>query len=567
MNNYLEVLDFKNSKKTKKNKIINIKYLFNFNFFQFQDYLEYQCYIKDLELNSFKSEYDQIFQQVKSIKKNDKLNLLIVGNDFNRFNFDEDKNLNLFFDQINQQLSQLIILKKNNPKLEIIYFNFPKFNFLISNYENTLQLNKRISFFNSNIEKRCIDNKIYLFDYCDTICKVGQEEFYNQKNFFFSKSLISEKGSNYLAKEISKLVRSLFFVRKKCLILDLDNTLWGGILGEDGPNGIKVANSYEGEKFISFQKYIKKLSSVGIILAICTKNNLKDVEDCFKQNKDLFLKLEDFSIIKANWQPKYESVNEIAKELNISKDSLVFMDDSKFEREQMKNYNPNVCVIETPEDPIDYIKAIDDTGFFYLNTNLTKEDLKKKNQYYIIKKADLLKKSSVNIDDYLKRLNMTLTISKVSNTNFTRCVQMLNKTNQFNFTTQRYTDATFKKYLESNKIKTLVISLKDKFGDHGITGLLTAKITTDSLILDNFLISCRILGRKVEDYIIYEALNIAIKYKLKYLVGVYKKTAKNMQCENFYIRKKFLKKSNAQYFLNTNNAKLNKLNLFRVIKK
>ena len=567
MNNNLEVLNFKNSKNTKKNKIINIKYLFNFNFFQFQDYLEYQCYIKDLELNSFKSEYDQIFQQIKNIKKNDKLNLLIVGNDFNRFNFDEYKNLNLFFDQIDQQLSQLIILKKNNPKLEIIYFNFPKFNFLISNYENTLQINKRISFFNLNIEKRCIDNKIYLFDYCDTICKVGQEEFYNQKNFFFSKSLISEKGSNYLAKEISKLVRSLFLVRKKCLILDLDNTLWGGILGEDGPNGIKVANSYEGEKFISFQKYVKKLSSVGIILAICTKNNLKDVEDCFKQNKDLFLKLKDFSIIKANWQPKYESVNEIAKELNINKDSLVFMDDSKFEREQMKNYNPNVCVIETPDDPKDYIKAIDDTGFFYLNTNLTKEDLKKKNHYSIIKKAEVLKKSSTNIDDYLKRLNMTLTISKVNNTNFTRCVQMLNKTNQFNFTTQRFTDATFKKYLESNKIKTLVISLKDKFGDHGITGLLTAKITTDSLILDNFLISCRILGRKVEDYIVYEALNIAIKYKLKYLVGVYKKTTKNMQCENFYITKKFLKKNNSQYFLNTNNAKLKKLNFFRVIKK
>lgn len=567
MNNYLEVLNFKNSNKKKKKKIINVKYLFNFNFFQFQDYLEYQCYKKDLELNSFKSEYDQIFQQIKSIKKNDKLNLLIVGNDFNRFNFDEEKNLNLFFDQINQQLSQLIVLKKNNPKLEIIYFNFPKFNFLINNCENIFQINKRISSFNLNIEKRCIDNKIYLFDYCDTICKVGQEEFYNQKNFFFSKSLMSEKGSNYLAKEVSKLVRSLFFVRKKCLILDLDNTLWGGILGEDGPNGIKVANSYEGEKFISFQKYVKKLSSLGIILAICTKNNLKDVEDCFKQNKDLFLKLKDFSIIKANWQPKYESINEIAKELNINKDSLVFMDDSKFEREQMKNYNPNVCVIETPEDPKDYIKAIDDTGFFYLNTNLTKEDLKKKNQYYIIKKAEVLKKSSANIDDYLKRLNMTLTISKVNNTNFTRCVQMLNKTNQFNFTTQRFTDATFKKYLENNKLKTLVISLKDKFGDHGITGLLTAKITTDSLILDNFLISCRILGRKVEDYIVYEALNIAKKYKLKYLVGVYKKTTKNIQCENFYTRKKFLKKNSTQYFLNTNNAKLKKLNFFRVIKK
>ena len=567
MNSYLEVLDFKNLKKNNNNKKINVKYLFNFNFFQFQDYLEYQCYKKDLELNSFKSEYDQIFQQIKGIKKNDKLNLLIVGNDFNRFEFDEDKNLNLFFDQINQQLSELIILKKNNPKLEIIYFNFPQFSHLISNYENTIKINKKISYFNFDIKKICIDNKIYLFDYCATICKVGQEEFYDQKNFFFSKSLISEKGSNYLSKEISKLVRSIFFVRKKCLILDLDNTLWGGILGEDGPNEIKVGNSYEGEKFKNFQKYVKKLSSIGVILAICSKNNLKDVKDCFDQNKNLFLKLKDFSIIKANWYPKYKNINEIAKELNISKDSLVFMDDSKFEREQMKNFNPGVCVIETPKDPKDYIKAIEDTGFFYLNSNLTKEDLKKRNQYYIIKNAEVLKKSSENIDEYLKKLNMILTISKVNNLNFTRCVQMLNKTNQFNFTTQRFTDATFKKYLENDKIKTLVISLKDKFGDHGITGLLTAKITKDSLILDNFLLSCRILGRKVEDCIIYEALNTAIKHKLKYLEGVYKKTTKNTQCKNFYIRNGFIKKSNTQYILNTNNAKFKKLNFFNVIKK
>jgi FkbH-like protein len=492
--------------------------------------------------------------------------LLIVGNDFNKFDFDVDKNLNLFFDQINEQLNQLIILKKNNPKLEIIYFNFPKFNYLIDNYESTFKTDKKINYFNFNLEKNCIYNKIYLFNYYATICKVGQEEFYTQKNFFSSKSLISEKGNNYLSKEISKLVRSIFFVRKKCLILDLDNTLWGGILGEDGPNEIKVGNSYEGEKFKNFQKYVKKLSSLGVILAICSKNNLKDVEDCFDQNKNLFLKLKDFSIIKANWRPKYENINEIAKELNINKDSLVFMDDSKFEREQMKNFNPDVCVIETPKDPKDYIKAIDDTGFFYLNSNLTKEDLKKRNQYYIMKKADVLKKSSKNIDEYLKKLNMTLTISKVNNVNFTRCVQMLNKTNQFNFTTQRFTDATFKKYLENDKIKTMVISLKDKFGDHGITGLLTAKITKVSLILDNFLLSCRILGRKVEDCIIYEALNTAIKYKLKYLVGVYKKTTKNIQCENFYIRNGFIKKSNTQYILNTNNAKFKKLNFFNVIK-
>ena len=564
MNSYFDIIEFKNSKKKKGKKKLNIKYLFNFNYFQFQDYLEYNCYSKDISVNSLKSEYDQIFQQIKSIKKNDKIDLLIVGNDFNSFNFDTEKNLKLYFDQILQQINQLNILKKQNQKLEIIYFNFPKFYYQVHNYENVLKTNKEISDFNLYLKKKCSEYKIYLFDYNHLISVSGQENFYSQKNFFLSKSLISENGNNFLSKELSKLIRSIFFVRKKCLVLDLDNTLWGGILGEDGIHGIKVANSFEGEKFLNFQKYIKKLNSIGVILSISSKNNLEDVKDCFKKNHQLFLSLKDFSTIKANWRPKYENINQIANELNIGKDSIVFMDDSKFEREQMKKYNPDISVIETPLDPALYINAIDDTGFFYLNTKLTKEDLKKQNQYKIIQKAEILKKSSANVDDYLKRLDMVLTITNVNNDNFSRCVQMLNKTNQFNFTTQRYTESSFEKYLRNKKIKTIVVSLSDKFGNHGITGLLTAKIIKDTLMIENFLMSCRILGRKVEDQIIYEALSIGTKHKLKYLVGIYIKTQKNSQCKNFYSDRNFIKKGNQKYVINVKNSKLKKINFFKL---
>ena len=314
----------------------------------------------------------------------------------------------------------------------------------------------------------------------------------------------------------------------------------------------------------NFQKYIKQLSSIGVILAIASKNNLEDVKECFEKNDQLFLKLKDFSIIKANWSPKYENINQIAKELNIGKDSMVFIDDSKFEREQMKKYNPDISVIETPPDPALYIDAIDETGYFYLNAQLTKEDLKKQNQYKIIQKAEALKKTSTNIDDYLKQLDMTLTITKVNKSNFSRCVQMLNKTNQFNFTTKRYTESSFEKYLENKKIKTIVFSLSDKFGDHGITGLLTAKINKDTLVIDNFLMSCRILGRRVEDQIIYEALKIAIKFKLKFLVGYYIKTQKNIQCKNFYVERNFIKTGNQKYVMNIKNSKLKKMNFFKL---
>ena len=566
MSSYLDVIEFNNSKKkkNKKNKKINVKYLFNFNYFQLQEYLEYNCYLKEINVNSLKSEYDQIFQQIKNIEKNDKIDLLIVGNDFNSFDFEAEKNIKLYFDQILQQINQLSILKKQNPKLEIIFFNFPKFYSRVSNYANIYKLDKEINYFNLSLKSKCDENKIYLFNYNHLISTFGQKNFYSQKNFFLSKSLISENGNDFLSKELSKLVRSIYYIRKKCLVLDLDNTLWGGILGEDGIHGIKVANSFEGEKFLNFQKYIKQLSSIGVILAIASKNNLEDVKECFEKNDQLFLKLKDFSIIKANWSPKYENINQIAKELNIGKDSMVFIDDSKFEREQMKKYNPDISVIETPPDPALYIDAIDETGYFYLNAQLTREDLKKQNQYKIIQKAEALKKTSTNIDDYLKQLDMTLTITKVNKSNFSRCVQMLNKTNQFNFTTKRYTESSFEKYLENKKIKTIVFSLSDKFGDHGITGLLTAKIIKDALVIDNFLMSCRILGRRVEDQIIYEAFKIAIKYKLKFLVGYYIKTQKNIQCKNFYVERNFTKTGNKKYVMNIKNSKLKKMNFFKL---
>ena len=415
--------------------------------------------------------------------------------------------------------------------------------------------------------KKCEQNKIYLFDYNSLIIKFGQNNFYSKKNYYLSKSLISEGGCNCLSKEISKLISSIYLVRKKCLVLDLDNTLWGGILGEDGVYGIKISNSYEGEKFLKFQKYIKDLSKSGVILAISSKNNLSDVEECFKKNKNLILKLEDFSSIRVNWEPKYLNLNSISKELNIGKDSMVFFDDSKFEREQMKKYNPLINVIDTPIDPENYISAIDDTAYFYVNKSLTNEDLKKVDQYKILQKAKNLKQTTKNIDNYLEQLNMKLTFSSVNKLNFGRCVQMLNKTNQFNFTTRRYSESSFKKYLNNSKIISLVVKVEDKFGDHGITGLLTAKKENDTLIIENFLLSCRILGRKIENQILYQLYKISIQQKIKYVIGIYKKTKKNSQCKDFYKINKFEKKIDNKFVLNLKKNKIKNTNLFKILKK
>ena len=226
-------------------------------------------------------------------------------------------------------------------------------------------------------------------------------------------------------------------------------------------------------------------------------------------------------------------------------DSMVNM-----EGEQMKKFIPEVEVIDVPNEPDKFVSTLENSGVFFNNNSLTKEDYKKKTQYEIRQKAENLKKNFNSIDEYLKQLRMKISFNKVNNKNIERCVQMLNKTNQFNFTTRRYSMATFKEYISDSKIVSLVVSVEDKLGDYGITGLLTASKNKKTLSIDNFLLSCRILGRKIEDQIINKVIDIASKKKLEFIEGIYIKTLKNSQCENFYINKNFKKINKKKYIFN-----------------
>ena len=559
---YNEIIESNNNTKLKKKinyfKKKKIKCLLNFNSFQLQAYIEFYSKKKNI-LNSYvDSDFDQIYQQINKIKKKDKIDILIVGNDFNLIYENRKFDIKNFVSQVHNQISLLSDLKKKIPQLEVIFFNFP-----YSFYENFVSEHKQIkrniiNKLNIDLQNVCKKKNIHLFDYNSSILEVGQNNFYSYKNYFVSKSIISEKGCDAVSSEISKIIRSITFVKKKCLVLDLDNTLWGGILGEDGIHGIKISNSYEGDKYSKFQRYIKNLSNEGIILAIASKNNFLDVKKCFDKNKDLILKLNDFSSVKANWKPKYQNINEIASELNIGKDSIVFFDDSKFERDQMEKFNPEINIISVPDSADGYIDSIENTAFFYSSAELTKEDLKKKKQYYLAYKAKSLKLKFKGDDteNYLKSLKMKLFVNEINNSNFSRCVQMLNKTNQFNFTTNRYTETTLRNYLKKNEILSYVLRLQDKFGDHGITGLITARILRDECVIDNFLLSCRILGRNVEETAINSLMIDLKKIKINKLIGIFKKTEKNSQCSDFYKKLNFKKISKEKFSIN-----LSKLNI------
>ena len=275
------------------------------------------------------------------------------------------------------------------------------------------------------------------------------------------------------------------------------------------------------------------------------------------------MKFEDFSSVKINWDAKYININKIAKELNIGKDSIVFFDDSDFEREQMKKFNPSVNVIETPKDPEYFIQAIENSGFFHQYT-LTNEDKRKKYQYEILKKAHNFKSSMKNIDEFLINLSMKLEISNINKFNFDRSVQLTNKTNQFNLTTKRYNNSELESFLKSNDQISLVARLKDKFGDHGITALAMAKKKNKKIwTIDTFLLSCRILGRKVENILLYELLKKLKQKKANFIEGIYIKTNKNQQCKDFFVNNSFIKKNN-HYLFNLSNLKKVKNNFFKV---
>jgi FkbH-like protein len=274
-------------------------------------------------------------------------------------------------------------------------------------------------------------------------------------------------------------------------------------------------------------------------LAIASKNNLEDVKECFNKNKNMILRLDDFTSYRINWAEKYHNINEIASELNIGKESIVFFDDSKFERDQMKKMSPEINVIEVPDDPSNFIESIDDTAFFKSCKTLN-EDLNKKKQYQIISKFNNIKAKFKNTNFFLKSLKMKLSISRINKSNFDRCVQMSNKTNQFNLTNLRFTETSLKNYLKKNNTVSLVGNLKDKFGDHGITCMAIARKSNDKYIIDSFLLSCRIFGRKVENALLMELIN-KIKNKTTRIEGIFNKSKKNKEFERFFVDNNFLR--------------------------
>jgi FkbH-like protein len=369
---------------------------------------------------------------------------------------------------------------------------------------------------------------------------------------------LSFEAITYLCKNIINIIKSIFGKNKKCIILDLDNTLWGGVIGDDGINNIAIGTETAiGEAYTEFQKYIKELRNIGITLAIASKNE----EDIAKKGlnlSDMILKEKDFYSIKTNWNPKYENIDEITQEINIGRDSIIFLDDNPTEREIVKVNLPEISVPEIGDNIINYIDYIDKNGYFEI-TKLSKEDIERNESYQSNKKRDEEKKKFDSYEDFLLSLSMIADINFIKPIYNDRIAQLTNKTNQFNLTTKRYSLSDIEQMIKSNDNIIIYGRLKDKFGDNGLISIIIGKRIDKDLHIDLWLMSCRVLKRDMEKAMLDFLIDFCNKNKIDSIYGYYYKTSKNKIVRDHYLNLCFecLEESDesSKWVLNTNNIK------------
>lgn len=376
---------------------------------------------------------------------------------------------------------------------------------------------------------------VYIIDIELLKSKFGYSNFFDNRYWFLAKSPYSAKAFKLIAKEYIKFIKAIKGKNKKCLILDCDNTLWGGLIGEDGINNIQIGNDYPGCAYKEFQQSILNLYHRGVMLALCSKNNKKDVVEVFNNHPDMILKKEHFIIMKINWKDKVQNIKDIAQDLNIGTDSLVFVDDSNFEINLVNQILPEVSVLHLPGDFTLYSKLLSSSGLFD-SLNFSEED-KTRNRMY---KEDLNRKKVINdfpatnLEDYYKYLEMVLEIKSADDFSIPRIAQLTQRTNQFNLVTKKYQETEIKAIIESGNADIYYLKLKDRFGESGIVGVAILVYKDKDCIINTFLLSCRILGRGVEDAFLKFCIDSAISKEYKRIIGLYKPTKKNSFVKDFY---------------------------------
>jgi FkbH-like protein len=423
-------------------------------------------------------------------------------------------------------------------KSKIIYFNYSEIDdSVFGNYANKIDQSFLFQVRKLNyhlMEYAAANQGFYICDISSIQNQLGKAAMFQTSVYINTEMVFSVDALPYVSARTLDLIAALYGKFKKCLIIDLDNTMWGGIIGDDGIENIQIGSLGIGKAFTEFQYWFKKLKNRGIILAINSKNTEHIAAEPFAKHPDMVLKMDDIAVFVANWENKVDNIRKIQSILNIGFDSMVFLDDNPFERNMVRENIPGITVPELPEDPAEYLEYLYPLNLFETVT-FSGEDAERTKQYQVEAKRAVVQSSFTNEDDFLKSLNMLSVVEPFNKFNIPRVAQLSQRSNQFNLRTVRYTEADIEAMSNDPEVFPFTFTLEDQFGDNGlICVIIMKKESADTLFIDTWFMSCRVLKRGMENFTLNTLVEFAREHGYKYIKGEYIKTAKNEMVEDHY---------------------------------
>jgi len=546
----------KNLERLKDGKKVKIAILSSFTVTGLAETIKVKCNKINVNCSTYVSGYNQYNQEILNSKSDlykfkPEIVFLIIDskNIFkDEYDFFYEKNLDQRKEIVEEKLDEIINLaktfvKKTNNKIVISNLPIPSYSHLGIFETKDYGISQMILEFNEKLNTRLKnEDSIYVYDLLQFFYRFGEQNIAEPRKIAIGDIKITFDYLPYLAEEFISYIKPYLGLNKKCIVLDLDGTLWGGIVGEDGFDGIKLGPEPPGNIFMDFQRWILALHHRGIILAINSKNNPEEALKVIREHKYMILKEEHFAAMRINWVDKIQNMKEIAEEINIGLDSIVFFDDDPRNCEIVKTALPQVLTINLPKDPSLYLSLIQKMNDFNV-LKITNEDKKRGQMYYQQKQRSQLKNETVNLEKYLEKLGTKVTIKNADQATIPRISQLTMKTNQFNLTTKRYPEEEIKKMVNDSQMKVVCAQVEDKFGDNGITGTFIIKIKNKKeWHIDTFLLSCRVIGREVEQTIMSFIINEAKKEGLEKIVAEFIPTKKNSPASDFLDKCGFKKK-------------------------
>jgi FkbH-like protein len=425
-----------------------------------------------------------------------------------------------------------------NPKSKIIFYNYNEIDDgVFGNYSNKIESSFLFQLRKLNFTLMEFASQAASFSICDIASiqnLIGKSNFFQPSVYINTEMVLSINVLPRIANKTLDIINAIEGKFKKCVILDLDNTTWGGIIGDDGIENIQIGSLGIGKAFSEFQYWIRKLKNRGIIVAVCSKNTESIAKEPFEKHPDMVLKLDDIAVFVANWETKVDNIRKIQSILNIGFDSIVFLDDNPFERNIVRENIPDICVPELPEDPAEYLEYLYTLNLFE-TVSFSNEDAERTKQYQVEAQRVTLFEKFTNEDDFLKNLEMVSLVEPFNKFNTPRVAQLSQRSNQFNLRTVRYTDNDIEMLSVSPDHYTFSFTLEDKFGDNGmICVIILQKEDQETAFIDTWFMSCRVLKRGMENFVLNTIVNFAEETGYKFLKGEYIPTSKNEMVKDHY---------------------------------